>query len=254
MAASTIPIEKTDLAPIQSAFVSDDSHGTPIGFGPVSQATECYQRHPTQQGMCWGSFPGQRSRFVNLKDHDISCMQDENRITRIQGGVAAGGGKNIMGQYATSKQEYKGLFDPTSGNHPCLSYGTYSNCPNCISGGYGTNARGNCYAGNTVLDEATGKVKCVSDVRERLRSQYDAKVQASQCDNKNCPMTFNGNDLRIPTAEPPTYAGQYAGDMDPFRRRPYGSPWTLAETKSGATARPWQPYAWPNGGTKYCDL
>lgn len=75
----------------------------------------------------------------------------------------------------------------------------YSPCTNCGSAGYGTYSQRNCFGGDTQIGPHGRFLTC--GTRERMRSIYDTRVHASDCN---------------------TYGGDYYGAVDPFRRNPYG--------------------------------
>jgi hypothetical protein len=68
--------------------------------------------------------------------------------------------------------------------------------------------------------------------RERLRSIYDTRVQASECDDytlkdlkflsSDYPDSMNATYQQLMSPSQPTYGTTYVGNIDPYRLHPYG--------------------------------
>jgi hypothetical protein len=115
-----LPLTQSHLNPVESAFLGPNGvqYGVAVGLGAISQVNgECMARHPTNNGVCWGSFDGHTSKFVDNRDHDISCMYDENYLVNVQRGNAPNP-TNSMTQYSTmqdpASQRSNGPWIPSS--------------------------------------------------------------------------------------------------------------------------------------------
>lgn len=126
-----LPLQNSNLDKMESAFLGQN--GLPqfhvaLGLGNASRVSgQCVDRHLTHSGVCWGSFDGEHTRYVDNKDHPTSCALEENRIVASAVGYAPGG-TNQMGTYSSGGSM-------TAPQCTARSYGTYSNCPNCSLSG-----------------------------------------------------------------------------------------------------------------------
>lgn len=203
------------LSSVESAFLN---HGQPqqkvaVGLGATSRVSgKCLQRH-FNTGACWGTFDGPNTTAVDNRDR-ASC--NEEGLTLVS--------SNLSENSASVRSD--GPWIPNTAaavaaqcnTNPgsCPSYGTYSNCSNCVGNSYGNYSFPNCYTGSTVLT-STGAVPCTN--RERMRSIYDTRVQASQCNGGPAKMTFDYASGDHSGAV--TYGIEYAGQLDPYRQNPY---------------------------------
>jgi hypothetical protein len=75
-----IPRNHSNLSKVESAFITPggDKYGVAVGLGAKSRATECYENY--SDGMCWGKFSGENSKFLNTSDTPIGCMLQSKRV------------------------------------------------------------------------------------------------------------------------------------------------------------------------------
>jgi len=118
MADTILPLTQSNLAPVESAFIvpGGSQYHVAVGLGATSRLSgKCMQRH--HNGSCWGSYDGEHTRYVDNRDHDISCMLAENLVT----GVRAGNVSNPTNQLT----QYSSMQDPAAqrSNGPWLPAG-----------------------------------------------------------------------------------------------------------------------------------
>ncbi len=125
-------------------------------------------------------------------------------------------------------KERCGLFPRRPVGDKTRSFGHYENCKQCALSGYGYGADSQqCFGGNSVISKSGCLEHC--NFRERLRSIYDPKVQASSCKGRRR-VAAAAYAYVEPTRETacanklgkyyPTY-GSYRGKYDPNRYQPY---------------------------------
>lgn len=99
-----------------------------------------------------------------------------------------------------------------------MSANKYYVCPQCgpYAMNYGTYTKHNCYSGDSVKGPDGKWVDC--QVRERFRDFYGDGVQGGTCQGTRT------DDITQKGLLPPfaTYGVNYWGDLDPYRKRPYG--------------------------------
>lgn len=78
-----IPLRSSNLSTIESAFYSSEPV-VAVGLGAKSRATKCYQSQG--EGMCWGEFSGENTKFVNRYDHPIQCAVNTQQVHSAQVG------------------------------------------------------------------------------------------------------------------------------------------------------------------------
>lgn len=200
------------LGPVESAFLN---HGqvqqkVEVGLGATSQVSgKCIKRH-FNTGACWGTFDGTSTSAVDNRD-PVSCSSDGYNLTEAVSSTGNSASVRSDGPWVPNTASHYNNSSHQSG--PCSSYGTYSNCSNCVGNSYGNYSFPNCYSGSNVLT-----TPC--DNRERMRSIYDTRVQASSC-NGDGPSKMFSDYASGGTSKPITYGIEYAGQLDPFRQNPY---------------------------------
>jgi len=122
-----------------------------------------------------------------------------------------------------------GLFPRRPVGDLTRSFGSFSNCSQCGLSGYGYGADSQqCFGGNSIISKQGCLERC--DFRERLRSIYDPKVQASSCKGreKMAPAAYAYVEgVREQSCADrlcryyPSY-GSYKSTYDPNRLQPYG--------------------------------
>lgn len=100
---TVLPLQHSKLSPVESAFLTPggSNFGVAVGLGNVTrvQGGNCLARHQTT-GACWGTFDSFNSKFVDNRDHLVTCYQDENKVTGIRAGNVPNP-TNVMNQFAS---------------------------------------------------------------------------------------------------------------------------------------------------------
>ena len=125
-----LPRESSNLDLVESAFLGKGGvpkYHVAVGLGAPSRSSQCVARH-FNSALCWGTFDGEATRFVNAKDLDTTCALETNRICSSQVGRS---------DCASNTLETYHAGPPAKA--PCCnarSYGSYASCPNCgVTGG-----------------------------------------------------------------------------------------------------------------------
>lgn len=129
------PSSKLDK--IESAYLQADGlphYGVDIGLGATSRVKDgyCFDRH--FNGMCWGGYEGENTKFVNAGDFNTACPLEENWLAGSQSMTltAQPGPQATLGNHMSL---YRGGDVDAPKQCASRSYGLYGAAPNsCLSG------------------------------------------------------------------------------------------------------------------------